>query len=349
MFTGIVKEIGLIKGKTPGQNGSMILEIISKQIKPKLGDSISINGVCLTAKKISGKTFEVDVVHETLKRTNLKKLKIGTPVNLEPAMTIADAINGHFVTGHIDAAGTIIQTGNTLEISVPKKLINFIFEKGSIAVNGVSLTVTAVNKSKNTFSVAVIPFTKTHTNLGGLKAGDKVNIEIDIMARYAKKHENKTLNKKNAKLKLGMGGKNGGKIGIIVSQYNENISDGLLKGAQKAFQKNNTLKKNIEVINIPGAFEIPLMLKILVDSGKFKGLIALGCVIKGETDHYYAVCKGVTYGIQTISIQHKIPIMFGVLMCRNLKQARTRSGEDLKMNKGYECAISLLNLFKSPL
>ena len=77
-------------------------------------------------------------------------------------MPLRDAINGHFVTGHIDAAGTIIQTGNTLEISVPKKLINFIFEKGSIAVNGVSLTVTAVNKSKNTFSVAVIPFTK-HT------------------------------------------------------------------------------------------------------------------------------------------------------------------------------------------
>ncbi|MDP1760409.1 MAG: riboflavin synthase, partial [Candidatus Woesebacteria bacterium] len=284
MFTGIVKEMGLIKGKTSGQNGGIILKIISKTIKPKLGDSIAINGVCLTAKKISGKTFEVDVVPETLKRTNLKELKIGTAVNLEPAMTIADAVNGHFVLGHVDEAGAIIQTGNTLEISVPKKLINFIFEKGSIAVNGVSLTISSVNKSKNTFSSAIIPFTKTHTNLGGLKVGDKVNIEIDIMARYAKKQKN------------GMGGKLvtqiGNKIGIVASQYNKNISDGLLKGAQKAFQG----KKNIEIINVPGVFEIPLMLKILADSGKFKGLIALGCVIKGETDHYDAVCKGVTYG-----------------------------------------------------
>lgn len=337
MFTGIVKEIGLIKGKTHSSSGGVTLKILSKSIKPRLGDSVSINGACLTIKGISGKIFETDVVPETLKRTNLKELKVGTLVNLEPAMAIIDAVNGHFVTGHIDAEGTIIQTGNTLEVSVPKKFIKFISEKGSIAVNGVSLTVAGVNKPKNTFSVAVIPFTKTHTNLGGLKAGDKVNIEIDIMARYSGQQ------RKNAPRRSGMGNK----IGVIVSQYNKDISDGLLFGTQKAFQKKGTIKKNIEVITVPGAFEIPLMLKILADSGKFKGLIALGCVIKGETDHYDAVCKGVTYGIQIVSLQHKIPIMFGVLMCRNLKQARARSGENPKMNKGYECAISLLNFLGS--
>lgn len=334
MFTGIVREIGLIRGKTHNSSGGITLKILSKSIKPRLGDSVAVNGACLTAKSVSGRIFETDVVPETLKRTNLKELKTGALINLEPAMTIKDAINGHFVTGHIDAEGTIIQAGNMLEILAPKKLIKFISEKGSIAVNGVSLTVVSVNKSKNTFSVAVIPFTKIHTNLGGLKAKDKINIEIDILARYAGQKTAERSRRKNSE-----------KIGIVISQYNRSIAGGLLKGAQKAFQKNNVPKKNTEVITVPGAFEIPLMLKILASSGRFKGLIALGCVIKGETDHYSAVCKGVTYGIQSVSLKYKIPIMFGVLMCRDPKQARARSGEDLKMNKGYECAISLLNFF----
>lgn len=320
MFTGIIRAIGKIKNKKH-IHGNVVFEIEKKSLALKIGDSVSVNGVCLTVVKKSTSSFWVDVIPETLKRTNLKELKIGTPVNLEPAMAITDAVNGHFVTGHIDAACSVIKTGNILEISAPRKLIKFIFEKGSIAVNGVSLTVVSVNKNKNTFSIAVIPFTKTHTNLGKLRIGKKVNIEVDIMARYAV----------------------GGKIGIVVSQYNKNITDGLLFGAQKAFQKNKISRKNIEIILVPGAFEIPLMLKIMADSGRFNGLIALGCVIKGETDHYDAVCKGVTYGIQKISLEHKIPIMFGVLMCKNLNQAIARSGKNLKMNKGYECANSLLN------
>lgn len=331
MFTGITRAIGKIKNKRHVHSG-IVFEIDKKSLVLKIGDSISINGVCLTVIKKNNASFWVDVVPETLKRTNLKKLKIGTPVNLEPAMAITDAVNGHFVTGHIDAACSVIKTGNILEISAPKKLIKFIFEKGSITVNGVSLTVASVNKSKNTFSIAVIPFTKTHTNLGTLQCGEKVNIEVDIMARYAVGKESEKINKKIGK-----------KIGIVISQYNKNITDGLLLGAQKAFQKNEMPKKNIEIIFVPGAFEIPLMLKIMADSSRFNGLIALGCVIKGKTDHYDAVCKGVTYGIQKISLEYKIPIMFGVLMCRNLKQAISRSVKNLKMNKGYECANSLLN------
>lgn len=134
------------------------------------------------------------------------------------------------------------------------------------------------------------------------------------------------------------------RIAIIVSQFNKEISDRLLAGAEKALYETGFPVKNFTVVEVPGAFEIPFTAAKLADSKKFDGIIALGCVLKGETDHYKAVCDGVTFGLQKVSIENRIPIMFGVLMCRKEKQALERSQKNPKKNKGYECAKGLLEV-----
>ena len=138
------------------------------------------------------------------------------------------------------------------------------------------------------------------------------------------------------------------RIAIIVSQFNKEISDRLLAGAKKALQKSGFHEKDFRIIEVPGAFEIPFAAEKLAASEKFDGLIALGCVLQGETDHYRAVCDGITYGIQKISIENRMPIMFGVLMCQTKKQALERSGAD-SQNKGYECVKGLMDILKGKL
>lgn len=135
-------------------------------------------------------------------------------------------------------------------------------------------------------------------------------------------------------------------IGIIVSQFNRKISDRLLKGALKALHEEGVNKINIGVFEVPGAFEIPFMAQKLADYKKFDGIIALGCVLKGETDHYKAVCEGVTYGIQKVSIENRLPVMFGVLMCDGQDLALSRSAENAK-NKGYECGKGLIGILQN--
>lgn len=135
------------------------------------------------------------------------------------------------------------------------------------------------------------------------------------------------------------------KIAIVVSQFNKEISDRLLVGAKKALRDSGFSLENFEVFEVPGAFEIPAFVAKLIDTKKFSSVIALGAVIKGETDHYRAVCDGVTYGIQKVSIESRVPVMFGVLMCKNKKQALERSRND-SANKGHECAKGLLALLK---
>ena len=131
------------------------------------------------------------------------------------------------------------------------------------------------------------------------------------------------------------------KIAVIVSQFNKKISDGLLASALHELKIAGIQQKNITAFQVPGAFEIPLMAATLASSKKYDGIITLGCVIKGETDHYEAVCAGVTYGLQKVSIEHRVPVMFGVLMCKNEKLARART------DKGAECAQGLLRLLNS--
>lgn len=184
MFTGIIQEIGIVVKKNPHGAKGISLEIASKKLKPKIGASISVNGACLTVTQKKKGTLLFDIVHETMSRTNLGKLEISDRVNLEPSMRTSDLFDGHFVMGHVDSAGVVkkISQRKELTIAVPKKLMKFITEKGSIALNGVSLTI--ARTWENTFIVALIPFTLKQTNLGALKKGDTVNIEIDLIARY---------------------------------------------------------------------------------------------------------------------------------------------------------------------
>ncbi|MBI5753589.1 riboflavin synthase [Candidatus Peregrinibacteria bacterium] len=187
MFTGIIQELGKVKKLKKSPQG-LDFFIESKKIlkNKKIGDSISVNGVCLTVIKITGSGFQVQIVEETLSKTNLKDLKIGDEINLESALTLNQTLNGHLVQGHIDTEGTVenLNGKGDLTIHFPEDISCYLAFKGSITINGVSLTIS--NLQDSTFSVALIPHTLQTTNLKNLKKGDKVNLEVDLIARYLK-------------------------------------------------------------------------------------------------------------------------------------------------------------------
>jgi riboflavin synthase len=187
MFTGIIQSIGLIKKiESLKKDARITIAYKPNQIKASsLGDSMSVNGVCLTIQKKQKNQFIFHVSEETLNRTIAFTEK--SLVNLESALLYNGKVGGHFVTGHIDGIGKIASIKTTsqcwiLEIKPPKKLLKFIAEKGSIAINGVSLTVNSIKNDR--FKVNIIPFTLKETNLGNLTKGSEINIEIDLIARY---------------------------------------------------------------------------------------------------------------------------------------------------------------------
>jgi riboflavin synthase len=183
VFTGIIEQIGQVKLASPKK--LVISASLAGGMKP--GDSLGVNGVCLTITQISNDEVTLDIMPETLKRSNLGSLKIGGGVNLERPVTPAGMLGGHLVQGHIDATGKIIsmqeQDGATLvTISAPESVMRYIVEKGFIAVDGISLTVS--ERQKDVFSVSIVPFTMKNTNLHNRKIGDTVNLEADIIAKY---------------------------------------------------------------------------------------------------------------------------------------------------------------------
>jgi riboflavin synthase len=191
MFTGIITALGKITAATPiGEGQDMRLTIATPPnylAGANLGASIACSGCCLTAAGIAAETFNVDVSAETLSRTTLATWSPGTQINLERSLKLGDELGGHLVSGHVDGIGHITQTAPEngslrLEIAVPAPLHRFIAEKGSIAVDGVSLTVNAVNNQ--ICAVNIIPHTAANTTLGLRKPGDAVHIEIDMLARY---------------------------------------------------------------------------------------------------------------------------------------------------------------------
>ncbi len=191
MFTGIIEEVGTIKSISRGRVSSRLTisgNVIFDDLK--IGDSVSVSGVCLTAAEISGGTFTADVMHETLDRSLLGTLNAGSAVNLERAVKIGGRLGGHIVSGHIDGTGTIkdiTKDDNAVLFSVAadKKLLRYIAEKGSVAIDGISLTVTSVTDAA--FSVSVIPHTAENTTLVSKKPGGTVNIETDCIAKYVEK------------------------------------------------------------------------------------------------------------------------------------------------------------------
>lgn len=191
MFTGIIEEIGIIKN-VKKNNKSSIITIQGKKIFEdiNIGDSISVNGVCLTVTTFSNEIFTADVMNETLGRSSLSSLQNGSYVNLERAMSASGRFGGHIVSGHIDGTGKIIKIkrdDNAIwyTVTVEDNLIKYIVEKGSIAIDGISLTVANVNE--NSFSVSIIPHTSQETILSHRLVGDIVNIENDIIGKYVEK------------------------------------------------------------------------------------------------------------------------------------------------------------------
>jgi riboflavin synthase, alpha subunit len=203
MFTGIVRYLGIVDDVRISDNRSALtltVDIGYLADDTKVGDSISINGVCLTvvSKDSNSNKVTFNVIGETVKRTNLGMIKKGDRVNIEPSLRVGDSIDGHFVLGHVDCMGTIVDKVEekdqvVMSIRVDNKdIMRYIAEKGSIAVDGVSLTV--VSCSNDIFTVALIPHTLDVTTLGIKGKGEKVNIEVDILARYVMKSTNILVN-----------------------------------------------------------------------------------------------------------------------------------------------------------
>jgi riboflavin synthase len=188
MFTGIIEELGIVnKIKLSADSAELSIKAQKVLEETKIGDSIAVNGVCLTVVRLDGQKFTVDVMAETLAKTSLAQLAPGSKVNLERALQLSSRLGGHIVSGHVDDVGTIrrISTAGIAalyEISISPALTGFLIPKGSIAIDGISLTI--VQAGKDFFSVSLIPHTFAQTTLGLKKVGELVNLETDIIGKY---------------------------------------------------------------------------------------------------------------------------------------------------------------------
>ena len=188
MFTGLVQDLGRVADAQSSADGVRLA--VATSLAPEIGegDSVAVNGVCLTAVAVAPEHFEAEVINETLRRSSLQEIVPGAWVNLELPLRATDRLGGHVVQGHVDGVGAVAEISpdgfsRQIRISAPEDVLRYVVLKGSIAVDGVSLTVNEV--SDDTFSVLIIPHTLTVTTIGSWKAGAEVNIEVDLMARYA--------------------------------------------------------------------------------------------------------------------------------------------------------------------
>ncbi len=190
MFSGIVEDFGIVKDIKKGQDSCHITleSAISKDLKE--GSSIAVNGVCLTVVSLSNGTFSLDVMPETVSKTNIGQLSVGGKVNLERPLAADGRFEGHIVQGHVDSTGvieekTVVENAHEIRIKTDKSILDYCVEKGSITVDGISLTLVEVNADN--FTISIIPFTSEHTTLGFKDVGDIVNLEIDILGKYIAK------------------------------------------------------------------------------------------------------------------------------------------------------------------
>ena len=190
MFTGLIREVGTVVELNGGETVRLELEAPSTAASAAVGDSVAIDGVCLTVVEVHGPRLAFDAVPETLARTSLGALAEGSRVNLEPALRAGDPLGGHYVQGHVDGVGTARSSesegdGRRVWFDAPAELLRYVVEKGSIAVQGTSLTVAALDGSG--FAVALIPHTLEATTLGALEPGDSINLEVDVLAKYVER------------------------------------------------------------------------------------------------------------------------------------------------------------------
>ena len=193
MFTGLVAELGKVTAISRGETSS-VLTVHAPQLTPELsiGDSIAVNGTCLTATSLTADSFTADVMVQTLSLTSLGQLEIGSPVNLELAAQMDMRMGGHIVQGHVDGTGTVAQLvpgekWAQFDVVAPEPLTKYVVAQGSITLDGVSLTVGAIDDATNTITVWLIPETLKRTNLSALQVGDVVNLEVDVLAKYVER------------------------------------------------------------------------------------------------------------------------------------------------------------------
>ena len=182
MFTGLIEELGSFRYRE-GERFRFEAELVLEETK--IDDSISVNGCCLTVVDIGDDWWEADAVEETVSRTSLGDLAPGDSINLERAVRSIDRLGGHMVQGHVDGVGTIISPGPDLRVQMPKEMARYLVEKGSITVDGVSLTCFDVRA--DSFAIALIPHTMNVTSLGSRNVGDRVNLEVDVIAKYVER------------------------------------------------------------------------------------------------------------------------------------------------------------------
>jgi riboflavin synthase len=193
MFTGLIAELGRITAVEMGESSAVFTIAAPALISQiALGDSVAVNGVCLTATSIAGDGFTADVMVQTLAVTSLSQLSVGSPVNLELAALLNTRMGGHMVQGHVDGVANVVgltpgEKWAQFEITVPEKLAKYIVNQGSICLDGVSLTVGEINDSNNVVTVWLIPETLERTNLSTKKSGDLINVEVDVLAKYVER------------------------------------------------------------------------------------------------------------------------------------------------------------------
>lgn len=192
MFTGIIEELGVVTSFIRGSRaGKLTISVSPAFADMKAGESVAVNGACLTVTAIRRSFIEFDISAETLKRSNLAELKVGEKANLEKALPVNGRLGGHMVTGHVDGVGqvrqrTTAEMGFELQVSVPGELMKYLVPKGSIALDGVSLTIAELREGL--VVVSVVPHTARSTNLGSRNAGDRVNVEVDVLSKYIERH-----------------------------------------------------------------------------------------------------------------------------------------------------------------
>ena len=190
MFTGLIADMGVVEGVEAGAGGARLRIRSALAVELSAGDSVAVNGACLTAASVNGEVFEADVMNQTLEHTSLGPVRAGDRVNLELPLRAADRLGGHIVQGHVDGTGEVAEVSEDglarrLVIEVPKELRRYVVERGSVTVDGVSLTVSALTDSG--FEVSLIPETLERTTLGAATEGTPVNLELDVIARYVER------------------------------------------------------------------------------------------------------------------------------------------------------------------
>ena len=193
MFTGLITELGSVLSVTRGESSAVLTISAPKSVTGlAIGDSIAVNGVCLTATSITANSFTADVMVQTLNLTSLSELEVGSPVNLELAAQLDMRMGGHIVQGHVDGVAEVValtpgEKWAQFDITLPEALMKYVVAQGSISLDGVSLTVGSLDDASNVVSLWLIPETLANTNLSAKRAGSKVNVEVDILAKYVER------------------------------------------------------------------------------------------------------------------------------------------------------------------